>query len=98
MNTVNTGLHTNPYEVQVADCGTKLWVHAPDGSTVARFSKVFGIDLHTTATEQMKGASECLFCTHSAPSKADWDEFRARLLSAYGVDLAPNLMVFSDEN
>ena len=82
------------YEVQVTECGKTLWVHSPDGSTVGRFSRKFGIDLHSTVTEQLNGASQCLFCTHAAPGKADWDTFRAKLFEVYGVELAPELMVF----
>jgi hypothetical protein len=82
------------FEVQVSDCGSTIWVHSPDGSTVARFSRRFGVDLHTTVTEQLNGASECLFCTHSAPTKSDWDVFRGKLMDAYGVSLAPDLMEF----
>lgn len=36
-------------QVQVSACGTTVWVHGLDGSTVGRFSKRFGMDVHTTA-------------------------------------------------
>lgn len=82
------------YDVQVSECGNTLWVHAPDGSTVGRFSRRFGVDLHTTVTEQLNGAHQCLFCTHHAPSKSDWDDFRSRLKMVYGVDMPAALMAF----
>lgn len=46
--------------VQVSYDRKTVWVHALDGSTVGRFSKTFGIDAHTTATQQLLGASQCL--------------------------------------
>lgn len=58
--------------VQVAADRSTVWVHASDGSTVGRFSLRFGIDVHTTTTQQLLGASQCLHCTHSAPTHDDW--------------------------
>lgn len=82
------------FEVQVAEHGDTLWVHASDGSTVGRFDKRFGIDLHTTATEQMAGASQCLFCTHEAPGLAGWDRFREEMLRHYGLEVPADAISF----
>ncbi|WP_237113906.1 hypothetical protein [Pseudomonas aeruginosa] len=82
------------YELQVAECGTRLWVNAPDGSCVGRFSKRFGSDLHNTVTAMMAGASECIHCTHGEASVEDWDAFRAKLQAAYQVTLPAGLIRF----
>lgn len=71
--------------VQVSQDGRTVWVHADDGSTVGRFSLVFGMDVHTSVTEQLAGAGQCLRCTHEPPGQADWDEFCDLMLSQYGI-------------
>jgi len=71
--------------VQVSADRRTVWVHADDGSTVGRFSKVFGMDVHTTVTEQLAGAGQCLRCTHKPPVQADWEEFCDLMQSRYGV-------------
>lgn len=71
--------------VQVSLDRRTVWVHADDGSTVGRFSKVFGMDVHTTITEQLAGASQCLRCTHEPPGQAEWDEFCALMQQHYGI-------------
>jgi hypothetical protein len=75
-------------EVQVSDCGRTLWVHASDGSTVGRFSTTFGMDVHNSATQQLAGAPECLRCTHTRPSRADWQAFKDLMQMHYGVEIA----------
>lgn len=92
MNTVSTDdldpNNTVDYQVLVEPNRRRLWVNASDGSAVARFNVRFGIDIHNSATDQLNGAPECLYCTHEQPSLADWDEFRARVKLLYGVVLA----------
>ncbi|MCZ8254489.1 MAG: hypothetical protein O9327_02255 [Polaromonas sp.] len=80
------------YEVQVSDCGRTLWVHAADGSTVGRFSTVFGMDVHTAVTQQLAGAPQCLKCTHTRPNRADWETFRSLMREHYGVGIAANVI------
>ncbi len=82
------------FEVIVGDCGTRVWVNAPDGSNVGRFSKRFGLDVHTTVTEQQEGASQCLYCTHEPAGEGEWHVFREKLLVLHGVDLAADLLTF----
>ena len=62
----------HPDQVQVSQDGQTVWVHSMDGSTVGRFSRRFGLDVHRTVTEQLQGAPQCLHCTHEVPSHADW--------------------------
>ncbi|WP_371438319.1 hypothetical protein [Polaromonas sp.] len=68
--------------IQISSCGRTLWVHGTDGSTVGRFSTIFGMDVHTTFQQQMDGANQCLHCTHQQPTRADWIEF-CRLMSVH---------------
>jgi hypothetical protein len=82
-------------QVQVSEDGKTVWVHALDGSTIGRFSKVFGMDLHTTVTEQQNGVPQCLYCTHEAPGPGDWNIFRTKLLESYGIDLPDALITFT---
>lgn len=73
------------YEIQTDDLHRRVWVHASDGSTVARFDTRFGMDIHTTVSEQMAGASQCLHCTHSRPTQKDWKVFREKIHHHFGV-------------
>lgn len=74
-------------QIDVSADRATVWVHALDGSTVGRFSKVFGMDVHRTVTEQMAGASQCLHCTHIRPSKADWLKFCELMLQHHGIEV-----------
>ena len=78
--------------VQVSDCGKTVWVHGVDGSTVGRFSTVFGMDIHRTVTEQLAGAGQCLRCTHEKPSHKEWLEFCALMQLHYGVTVDSQLI------
>lgn len=80
--------------VQVSEDRRTVWVHADDGSTVGRFSKVFGMDVHTTITEQLAGAGQCLRCTHEAPGQAEWDEFCSLVLNRYGIAVDRSVLSF----
>lgn len=82
-------------EVQVCESGNTVWVHTCDGSTVGRFSKIFGMDVHTTVTEQLDGANQCLRCTHTAPGEKEWFEFCELIGSKYGVVVERSLMKFT---
>ena len=44
-------------QVEASADGRTVWVHA-----VGRFSLQFGMDAHTTITEQLAGAAQCLHC------------------------------------
>jgi hypothetical protein len=46
------------YEIQYSENREKLWVHCSTGETVGRFDRRFGMDVHTTIMEQMKGAGQ----------------------------------------
>ena len=73
------------YKIQYNECRPVVWVHASDGSTVGRFDKRSGIDIHRTVTEQMEGKSQCLHCTHGKTTQKEWDEFVDRSKELWGV-------------
>jgi hypothetical protein len=83
--------------VQISADRKTVWVHADDGSTVGRFSKVFGMDVHTTITAQRQGAAECLKCTHARPGLAEWLEFCDLIQAHYGITVDRGLMTFETE-
>lgn len=74
------------YELQLSQLRDKVWIHASDGSTVGRFSRM-GVDIHHTASEQMSGAPECALCTHGQASMADWILFKKEAFNRWGVVL-----------
>jgi len=84
--------HHPAFDVQVSGCNRTVWVNAADGSCIGRFSKVFGIDVHRTGSEQMAGERECLFCTHTKAGPTEWDQFREAMLHHHGVALANDLL------
>lgn len=82
------------YQVQLSSDGATLWVNGPDGSAVGRFAKRFGIDVHRSGTEQMKGLGECLFCTHTPPGEGEWHEFVEAMRRHYGLQIDRSLVRF----
>lgn len=88
-------LHENEVQasdlVQTSDNEQTVWVHAMDGSTVGRFDWRFGIDVHSTVTDQLAGRSQCLHCTHAPPTQSDWEEFRQLMWRHHGAYVPENL-------
>ena len=84
------------HAVQVSNDRGTLWVHAPDGSTVGRFSKRFGIDVHKTFAEQLDGAKPCLHCTHAAAGPEEWQAFRRAMHDYHGVLLDIDTLTFDE--
>lgn len=79
-------------QIQASADGATVWVHALDGSTVGRFSKRFGMDVHTTITDQMAGASQCLNCTHEPAGVQEWHLFCDLIWQHYQIDVPRNLI------
>jgi len=75
------------YDIQLSSDGGTVWVTAADGSCAGRFSKSFGIDVHRTATEQMKGQDQCLYCTHAPAGQEEWSLFREQILTHHAIDV-----------
>jgi hypothetical protein len=85
------------YDVRVSSNGSTVWVDTSDGSTVGRFSKIFGMDVHTTVTQQLEGKSQCLACTHDKPTRDDWLLFCSLIADHYAIHLSIDLITFDDE-
>jgi hypothetical protein len=75
------------YEIQFDDLNRRVWIHGPDGSTVARFDTRFGMDVHNSVSKQMEGAPQCLYCTHGQASREDWLDFREKVREHFGVEV-----------
>lgn len=83
-------------QIQVSHDGATVWVHSMDGSTVGRFSKSFGLDVHTTARAQLAGADQCLNCTHEPAGKAEWALFCRLMREHHQIDVPIDLVEFED--
>ena len=83
--------------VAVSLDGSTVWVHGDDGSTVGRYSKRFGLDVHRPAGELLAGGSQCLHCTHHPASPEEWDLFCDLMLEHFGIDVDRGLVKFSDD-
>ncbi|MEJ6003686.1 hypothetical protein [Paucibacter soli] len=81
-------------QVQVSQDGSTVWVFAMDGSTVGRFSKRFGLDVHTTVTAQMNGSKECIHCTHEPAGHKEWLEFCELMKKHYDIEVSVELVEF----
>lgn len=72
--------------------GRTVWVHAPDGSCIGRFS-AFGIDIHKTGSEQMETGTQCLFCVEGVkpfarrPDRGLWLLFVEKMKELYGIEV-----------
>ena len=80
------------HELQTDPIKKRVWVHASDGSTVGRFDVRFGIDIHNTVTDQMKGKPECLHCTHDTPGVDEWALFRDHAKRHWGIDIPEDVV------
>jgi len=91
---MNSNKPENTLSVETSADKSTVWVNYEDGSCIGRFSKRFGIDIHTTATEQMQGKGQCLYCTHHTATYEDWLIFCEKLKLYYSVKLDPALLTF----
>lgn len=81
-------------QIQVSARGTTVWVFSLDGSTVGRFDKRFGMDVHTSVEQQMAGASQCLHCTHERAGPAEWSEFCSLIDQHFDIKVPHDLIRF----
>ncbi|WP_432263397.1 hypothetical protein [Cupriavidus sp. TMH.W2] len=86
------------YEIQVSARGDTVWVNGIDGSCLARFSKRFGIDVHRTAADQLKGGEQCLFCTHTGAGPGEWEHFRIAVKEHHGIDVPVGTIAFTGDD
>ena len=61
-----------------------VWVNGVMG-LLGRFG-INGIDIHRPMDEQ-GDMGECLFCTHTPTTRADWDVFVAKMREHFGIDV-----------
>lgn len=73
------------YELCLDHRRDRLWINADDGSAIARFNTRSGVDVHNTASEQIKGAPECLWCTHEKPDISTWQGFIKAMEDNFGI-------------
>ena len=86
------------FGIQASADGKTVWVHAADGSCVGRFDKRFGLDVHTTASEQInEGKPQCLLCTHEAAGPDDWQRFRAAVKAHHAIEVPNETVTFEAE-
>ena len=52
----------------------------------------FGMDVHSTATQQLQGKSQCLHCTHTKPTHEDWLLFCRLIQERHGIDVPPGTL------
>lgn len=71
--------------VQYADTKYTLWIHASTGETIARYSVLFGMDIHNTIANQKKNKPQCLMCTHGKSDRAEFDKFCEKVKKLWGV-------------
>lgn len=83
------------FDISTSALKDTVWVAGPDGSCLGRFSKKFGLDVHTSAEAQLDGAAQCLYCTHSPAGPEDWKIFRAKMLEHHGIEVPENFIVFA---
>lgn len=76
------------YEICLDALGRRLWINADDGSAIARFNTATGVDVHNTASDQIAGAPECLWCTHGRPDYQTWQGFVESVNEHFGVLLS----------
>ena len=83
------------YEIQVSSSRDVMWIHSSLGETVGRFGKM-GIDIHNTIESQLKGESQCLFCTHTKTNYKDWLLFIDKAFELWSVVVDKNLLDFQE--
>lgn len=66
--------------------GSTVWIAAPDGGTIGRFS-AWGMDIHHTTEKQLETGVACNHCTHELPKQREWTTFLQHFQIAYGIVL-----------
>ncbi|RCW65152.1 hypothetical protein [Pseudorhodoferax soli] len=83
------------HEINADPARGTVWVNGYDGSSIGRFSKRFGIDVHRTGTAQLAGEGECLVCTHGPADHATWLLFIEAMQQHHGVQVQPDLLTWT---
>jgi sugar lactone lactonase YvrE len=91
-----TYLESTTHAAKIAEDG-RVWINSKaDGSAVGRYNPRTGLDIYTTASEQLEGKPQCLHCTHGQATAEDADHFRAHAQEHWGI-LLPRLTVLSTQ-
>lgn len=69
-------------EVEVCTDRETVWVNGNDGGCIGRFSRS-GVDVHKTATDQIRDGNECIDCFRGS----DWKRFADGMLLHHGVKI-----------
>ncbi|MEZ8293455.1 hypothetical protein AB6D11_06330 [Vibrio splendidus] len=84
-------------EFELFGDGKTVWLNNHSGDCLARFG-LRGIDIHTSASEQINGAKQCLYCTHTKTDVDDWHVFKRKVKELFGLDVPDHLSPFHSEN
>ena len=76
-------------KVHIVSDGRTVWVN-DRYTNIARFGH-FGIDIHNTAAEQMKG-NVCIECTHERTSLSDWRHFQVVMKRVFDIEVSDDYM------
>jgi len=82
------------YEIQYSLNKEKLWIHCSTGETVARYDTRFGMDIHATIDEQLKGGEQCLLCTHGKSNPEEFQTFCDKVKELWDVVIDKDEIVF----
>ncbi len=80
-------MENSKFEIIYSSDFQRIWINDESGHCVARYSKLFGMDIHNSLEEQQKTGQQCLFCTHVKPSKKEYDFFRNYIKKLHNIDL-----------
>jgi hypothetical protein len=77
--------------VQVDSDGVTVWVNTELGC-IARFGRQ-GIDIHKVRMPgEPRITDECLYCTHAAVTRVDWDIFVKKMKELYKFEVPEKYM------
>jgi len=97
MTSQENSIDETQFEIISDPNGGRVWINGADGSSIGRFNKARGIDVHRTATDQMDGMGECLFCTHEPAGESEWNVFREAMKRYYDIDVPADLLSFGEK-
>jgi hypothetical protein len=76
--------------VHVFGDGITVWINDAV-SCLGRFGRG-GIDIHHRFDPDAKYGTECLYCTHTPPTLADWETFKEKMLELHGITVDDEVM------
>jgi hypothetical protein len=73
-------------EHDIVSDGRTVWINGAEG-LLGRFG-FGGIDIHRPLKRQETDGCECLFCTHTPPTRSDWDLFVSKMREHFGITVS----------